>query len=154
MTYKEYIKKEQEEFNKLPIFFAFGKKQFKEEMEKRGLTENDTDKIYSIKGTGGYYLKSDAQQIRDFMNRPNKLAELMNNDDFAESAFSYEMWNHEYGINWQGDWDVCSCFGKCKYEEYKDYKDYLSEMGYSDKTIKSYKRAMEKYYIEFEELNY
>jgi hypothetical protein len=34
----------------------------------------------------------------------------------AKSAFKYEMRNHEYPINGQGDFDVISCFAKVKYK--------------------------------------
>jgi hypothetical protein len=35
MNYKEYKEKRQSEFNQLPIFFAFGNKQFEEQLAKR-----------------------------------------------------------------------------------------------------------------------
>ena len=34
----------------------------------------------------------------------------------AKEAFEHEMWNHEYAINWQGDYDVISCFAKVSYK--------------------------------------
>lgn len=34
----------------------------------------------------------------------------MKDKDFAYEAFSYEMDNHEYAINWTGDDDVLECF--------------------------------------------
>lgn len=140
MTYKEYREKEQAEVNALPIFWAFSDAQFKKAMEERGLTENDTDKIYRFPG-GGFYLKSDAQIIRDYFNRPNQLDELMKSVVFAEDAFYYEMANHEYHINWQGDWDVCSCFGHCEYEDGKSATDYLLEMGYGNEILSAWYRA-------------
>lgn len=151
MTYKEYKEKEQAEFNKLPIFWAFSQRQFKEEMEKRGLTENDTDKLYSFGDMGGFYLKTDAQIIRDYFDRPNELPELMKDQVFAEDAFLYEMRNHEYHINWQADWDVCSCFGHCKYEEGKGGLSYLQEMGYGTETMVAYQIARQKFYKAVEE---
>jgi hypothetical protein len=45
-----------------------------------------------------------------------------------ESAFLYEMNNHEYAINWQADWDVCSCFGECEYGINKNYRDNVSAL--------------------------
>jgi len=146
MTYKEYRDKAQSEFNALPIFWAFSNKQFKEEMEKRGLTEDDTDMIYRF-GNGGFYLKSDAQIIRDYMNKPDELPELMKVPDFAISAFEYEMHNHEYGINWQADWDVCCCFcsKEPEYGDDKDYKDYLAEDGHEE-WIPFYAQARKNYY--------
>lgn len=146
MTYQEYKERKQSEFDNLPIFYAFSDEQFKVQMEKRGLTVDDTDKIYSI-GFGGYYLRSDAGKIREWMNKPDELEQLMSDPEFAESAFYYEMGNHEYHINhYQGDWDVCSCFGKCEYEQGKTYRDYLKENGYSDSVIKSFERAKSRFW--------
>lgn len=146
MTYKEYKKARQDEFNNLPIFFAFSNEQFKKAMEERGLTENDVDKIYRFGDTGGFYLKKDSDVIRNFMNKPNKLNEYMKDPEFAESAFYYEMGNHEYHINWQGDWDVCSCFGDCEYSDDKTYVDYLTELGYTQEIINAFKLAKKRFH--------
>lgn len=151
MTYKEYKDKEQAEFNKLPIFWAFSDRQFMEEMQKRGLTEHDTDKLYSFGNLGGFYLKSDAQLIRDYLNRPNELLELMKEPEFAEEAFLFEMQNHEYHINWEGDYDVCSCFGHCNFEEGKGGLSYLKEMGYETETLVAYQNARSRFYKMVEE---
>ena len=148
MTYKEYKNASQADFNSLPVFFAFGREQFKEQMEKRGLTENDTDKIYRLGDSGGFYLKSDADVIRAFFSKGDELPELMKDHDFAVGAFYYEMANHEYHINGQGDWDVCQCFGDCDYEYYKGYVDYLKEIGYSDEVIGWFKEAKDKFYAD------
>lgn len=144
MTYEEYRKQRQDEVNALPIFFAFSNKQFEEEMGKRGLTVEDTDKICRI--SGGFCLKSDLGTIKEFVRKPDPLHSLMNDATFAESAFYYEMGNHEYHINWQGDWDVCSCFGSCEYGEDKDYTDYLGEIGYSQDVIAAFGTAKTKFY--------
>ena len=63
-----------------------------------------------------FYDKKDA----DFVKSGEKLlAALENaepdksNSEYWKSAFLREMFNHEYGINWQADFDVCSCFGNC-----------------------------------------
>lgn len=150
MTYREYREQESEAFNALPIFYAFSNEQFKEAMEKRGLTIDDTDKIYRF-GNGGFYLKKDSQIIKDFVNRPDTLSELMNDYNFAVSAFEYEMDNHEYAINYyQGDWDVLSCFIRCEYEDDKDYTDYLKEAGKED-WIKAYQEARKRHYKKAEE---
>lgn len=137
MTYKEYRDAQQAEIDALPIFWAFGRQQFKQAMEERGLKETDTDKIYSF-GGGGFYLRSDAQIIRDYFSKPDPLRELMKDKEFAVSAFYYEMANHEYHINnWQGDWDVCSCFTEkeLEYEDGKNFIDCLHEAGYDDKVV-------------------
>ena len=146
MTYQEYKNNRQSEFNALPIFWAFSNEQFRREMEKRGLTEDDTDKIYKL-GMGGFYLRADAEIIKAFMEAPDPIHELMENSEFAEDAFYYEMGNHEYHINYyQGDWDVCSCFGNCEWGgEEKTYAEYLKDMGYSDGVVKSFKRAKARF---------
>ena len=144
MTYKEYKDQRQKEFNELPIFFAFSKDQFKKAMEERGLTENDTDQLYGI-GPGGYYLKKDAQTIRDFMYAEDPLPGLMKDPEFAEDAFYYEMANHEYHINWQGDWDVCQCFCDVEYNDEYSYADYLLLGDYDDSTIEAFKKARARF---------
>lgn len=147
MTYEEWKDTKQKEFDALPLFFAFNDQQFKEAMEERGLTENDTDKIYKL-GYGGFYLRTDAQKIRDFILKPDELPELMKDHDFAVSAFLYEMKNHEYAINrYQRDFDVCSCFTEHEpeFKDNKDYKDYLQEAGHEE-WIELYEEAREKYY--------
>lgn len=151
MTYQEYKQRSQEEFNALPIFFAFGNKQFKEAMEARGLTENDTDKIYRLGDSGGYYLRSDAPIIREFFKKQKEdkeLLELMKDRDFAISAFRYEMDNHEYAINYyQGDWEVIGCFSSkpLEFSDDKNYKDYLYEAGMED-LIPEYQIARESHF--------
>lgn len=138
MTYQEYKKMAQKEFDDLPIFFAFSNKQLFEALEARGLTKDDTDKIYRLGDTGGFYLKSDAEIIRAYFNKDKNdqtLSELMRDHDFAVSAFRYEMDNHEYAINYyQGDWEVVGCFSKkpLEFGDDKNYKDYLYEAGMED----------------------
>ena len=144
MTYKEYKDARQAEFNELPIFWAFNNEQFKEGMEAHGLTENDTDKIYSF-GHGGYYLKTDAPKIRAWVNAPDKLPELMQDFDFCEDAILTELYNHEYAINWQGDWDLFSCFGAVEYSDEKNAGDYMLELGWNDTQTAAFNAAMVAY---------
>lgn len=145
-TYEQYKNERQAEFNALPIKWAYSQEQFVKAMEELGVTEKDIDKIYKI-GSNGFYLRSDSDKIKAFINRPDPLKELMKDYDFMVDAFYYELCNHEYAYNtYQGDWDTCSCFGDCEYKEYKTYKDYLTEMGYGEDTIRAYKEAVNKYY--------
>lgn len=150
MTYTEYKSARQGEFNALPIFWAFSNKQFEEAMQERGLTMQDTDKVFSI-GAGGFALTSDKDVILAFLKKEDPLPKLMKDPAFAADAFFYEMCNHEYGINWQGDWDVCSCFGDCEYSEDKGGADYLTEMGYGNDTISAYFQAKKDYWKAAEE---
>ncbi len=97
-TYIELKTRQSEEFNEFPMVFAFSKKQFKSGMEKLGLTETDTDKVYSVPG-GGFVRKTDSRALSDlFLRHNNELTEAMKNPDFAYTAFNYELNNHEYCI--------------------------------------------------------
>lgn len=146
-TYQDVSAARQAEFNELPIWWAFGQKQFDEQMTAHGLRPNETDKLYSFPG-GGFYKKEDAQIIRDFFNRKDIITELMKDPAFAEEAFYYEMANHEYHINWQGDWDVCSCFGNVEYKEGAGGLYYLTELGYGDEIKTAYRRAADKFFAD------
>lgn len=99
--YVELKKKQQEEINRLPLGFAFGMKQFKEMMEKWGLSVSDTDKILSI-GSGGYIQKKDYELLlqtfkRHAEERQKAIAEDKTGDGFIYEMFLYELDNHEYG---------------------------------------------------------
>lgn len=142
MNYRDYKETRQKEFSDLPIKFAFGKDQFKTMMKSWGLTENDTDQIVAL-GAGGYFLKKDKDIILAYFTKPSELKKLMRNKEFAVDAFEYEMDNHEYAINYQGDWDVCNCFStkELDFEEGKSYEEYLLEAKYPKNVIGYYEEA-------------
>jgi hypothetical protein len=99
LTLKE---KHQKEFSDFPIFFAFSNEQFERGMKKFGLNPDDTDKIYSLSGTGGYYLRSDAEALHDMFDRHEReRQEAIEADTTGEGyifdMFNYELANHEYG---------------------------------------------------------
>ena len=144
-TYQQYKEEKQAEFNALPIFFAFSNEQLYEEMKKHGLRKTDTDKLLRVGDTGGFFLKKDAPQIHEWLNRRDELEDLMKDPEFAESAFYYEMGNHEYHINLQADWDVCGCFGNCEYEYGKSYRDYLKEEGYGEPVVEAFAAAKQRF---------
>lgn len=150
MTYTEYTEQRRKGINELPLFFAFTNKQLEEQLAKRGLTMQDTDKLMRLGDTGGFYLKEDRDKIREFFNS-DPLDEYMKDSEFAVGAFEYEMDNHEYAINYyQGDWDVISCFCKCEYADDKDYHDYLKEGGL-EHLIPEYEAARKRHYKKAEE---
>ena len=103
--YAEMKKRHQERINALPLMFAFSDKQFKEGMERWGLTENDTDKIYKLGTTGGFYQRKDSTLIFSaFEENENDLAEAIKADPdgtgFIKDMFLYELANHEYCITY------------------------------------------------------
>ena len=104
MKYNELRQKQQKEVDEFPFGFAFSNEQFKEMMEKFGLTENDTDKIYSI-GAGGYIRKSDADAMHEMFTRHEKERQQAIENDKDSSGYIYEMFryeldNHEYCITY------------------------------------------------------
>lgn len=150
MTYKEYRDERQNAFNELPIFWAFSNEQFREAMEKRGLTGHDTDKVYRLTASG-FYLKADAQKIADYFNAPDPLPELMKDRTFAYEAILYEMANHEYCINWQGDYDVCSCFGEIEHSDSPDELErYFDKLGWGQETRQAYFDARRQHIMDFD----
>ena len=78
------------------IFFAFNKKQLKEGLEKVGLKETETNKIYSI-GSGGFVLKEKADALKDLLfKQGEEQKERFKNEKILIGAIEYELWNHEY----------------------------------------------------------
>ena len=148
MTYADYRARTAEIANTLPVFWAFSDKQFEEALAERGIAVEDaSDKLYRFSNVaGGFYLKSDADKVKAYYENMQKATDDLKNlmeteDGFAYDAFVYEMYNHEYPINWEGDYDVCAIFGDCEYADAKDWSDYLTEMGYSDKVKKEFAKA-------------
>lgn len=155
MTYKEWKKQEETQANSLPIFWAFSNQQLSEELSKRGLDINNPEDLKQIVrvGAGGFCLRSDRQTIIDFFNKDSgkELHGYIENDPkFAREAFLYEMRNHEYPINHQADWEVVSCFGKVKFNDYAEGEDYLKELGFSEAVQQIYKECRKQVYNEFD----
>ncbi len=67
--------------------------------------------------------------------------------EYQKEAFLYEMYNHEYGINWQADYDVLSIFGKIKWHE-DDLNAYFEELKFTDLQKKAYLDAIKQYFAE------
>ena len=63
--------------------------------------------------------------------------------EHARNAFKYEMFNHEYAINWQGDWDVINCFCKVKYDGGAEgfHGGELEQAPWSDEIKRAYRDA-------------
>ena len=99
--YAELRARQQQEFNALPLGFAFSDKQFREAMQSWGLDpEKDLDKICSI-GYGGFIQKKDAGLLHTTTARHEAelsaaIAEDRTGDGFICDMFRYELDNHEY----------------------------------------------------------
>lgn len=152
MTYEQYRSRHQDDFNKLPIFWAFGREQFEKALAERGIKpEEASERVVSV-GSGGLCLKEDVPIIKAWMNQPDELAELMKDYTFAEDAIYYEMCNHEYAINWQRNWDVLNCFAASELEYYEDdmgeaeaIAAYMDDLGWNEDTRRAFMDARRRY---------
>ena len=96
--------------NNFPIAFAFNEKQLNEALEK--LSVKSIDECCTVHNCGDIIRKRDFKAYKDMaINHAKELNEAMKDPEFAKSAFRYEMDNHEYSINWDGDSDVPTVFG-------------------------------------------
>lgn len=99
--YADLRHRHHEEFNALPLGFAFNDKQFVEMMKKWGLDpEKDTDKIYRVT-SGGFIQKKDHARLHEVMDKCDKemqeaIAADTTGDGFIYEMFLYELKNHEY----------------------------------------------------------
>ena len=104
-TYAKLKETHQKRVNALPIKFAFSNEQFKNAMEGWGLTVNDTDKIYKLGGTGGFYLREDSKLIFDTLEQNERemqeaIAADKDGTGFIKDMFRYELANHEFCITY------------------------------------------------------
>lgn len=126
-TYLNLLEKHRKEINEFPIAYAFNEQQLKEALEKLGATK---DECVTIFNHGDIVKKENAPKFLKMLKRHvEEVKELLKNEEVAEAAFLYEMDNHEYAINWDGDDDVLRCFGL-------DFDD-LKEMN----LLNAYRRA-------------
>jgi hypothetical protein len=100
-TYLALKQQHQKDVENFPFFFAFSNKQFEEGMAKFGLSPNDTDKIYKLGSTGGYYLRTDGDRLLEMFTRHEKeMQDAIDGDTTGEGfifdMFNYELANHEY----------------------------------------------------------
>ena len=107
-TYLELKQKHQEEVNSFPMAFAFNQKQFEEGMKKLGLKPTDTDKIYGLHGTGGFFRKTDENKLNEMFDRhkeemKNAVESDKTGEGFIYDMFNYELANHEYVVTYSVD---------------------------------------------------
>lgn len=63
------------------------------------------------------------------------------------NAFETEMWNHEYAINGQADYDTLSAFGNVEWKsEWDTLDEYFDQLGFDDIKRKAYTDARKNYF--------
>lgn len=84
-----------------------------------------------------------------------KRAESEKSYDYMKEAFIKEMYNHEYQINWDGDLDVLSAFGKVPREIVweRDYtlNELFDALDFTETQRRAYRDAKKEYYRQIEE---
>ena len=84
-------------------------------------------------------------QLMDKLNAQKE--NVKDNYEYQKSAFLYEMYNHEYAINHQADWDVLSMFGTVSYEDtMSDLNKCFDDLGFTEIQRKAYRDAVHEYY--------
>ena len=138
-VYLELQKKHQKEISEFPIAYAFSKEQLEEALIKLGV--KSTDECVIMTGHGDIVKREDAPKFRAMLKRHTQEVRdlLLNNEDDAEAAFLYEMDNHEYAINWDGDDEVLAVFAL----DYDDLEKMNLEGAYRRARNKHMKNASE-----------
>lgn len=106
--YLELKTKHQKEVNEFPMFFAFSNEQFEKGMLKFGYTPDQTDMIYKLGNTGGFYRRSDADALHEMFDRHERerteaIASDPTGDGYIYDMFLYELRNHEYGYTGEAE---------------------------------------------------
>lgn len=91
-----------EEFDTLPLHFAFGDEQIKKKLEELNVKEEEIDKKLVGIVAGGFMLKEDYPKYIEMSERHYKeIQNEINNDKegtgFIKDMFFSELNNHEYG---------------------------------------------------------
>lgn len=74
-------------------------------------------------------------------------AALDDDFEYQKSAFLHEMFNHEYGINWQADYDVISVFANVSgVRDYENINSLFAAAGFSDLQRRAYSAARAEYF--------
>lgn len=90
------------------------------------------------------FVKHGAELLHTLSEAEQKHAE---NFDYWRGAFLHEMFNHEYAINWQADYDVCACFGNCEgVKDYTDRAELFAACGFNATQRSAYDAAGREYY--------
>lgn len=80
----------------------------------------------------------------------------LENFGYWKNAFLTEMFNHEYGINWQADFDTLSAFGNPKWRQGDNntLEKWFKDCGLTALQKKAYREARAEYYKIAEEKGY
>jgi len=132
MTYIEFKEKLNQMHNEIldknDVFWAFGEKQFEEELKKRGLTKKDVESI----GAGGwiakrYQFEKFKKDLEELQKKKQKMFNELS-EDTKENAILYELRNYEvfwdfFGTGLDDVIEIFEEYGIGEDEVLKVYKD-------------------------------
>ena len=83
----------------------------------------------------------------ELLGKLESAKEAASNDNFEywKKAFLSEMFNHEYGIAWDADYNVISCFAPIKYENIT-LEQCFDDAKFTKVQRKAYRAARDEYY--------
>jgi hypothetical protein len=101
--YTAMAERHRKEADEFPMAFAFSAGQFEDQMKQFGLDPADTDKIYRLGDTGGFYKRTDAPKLHEMIDRHDRefrdaIANDTTGDGFIFEMFNAELADHEYII--------------------------------------------------------
>lgn len=118
--------------------------------EERKARQKKVEKMFFSPVSFSYY--HDKAIPEKIMELHKALEEQKNNVstnyEYQKAAFKKEMFNHEYSINWQADYDTLSAFGRLNYKENATLTDYFNQLDFNDTQRRAYTAARQEYYKE------
>ena len=118
--------------------------------EERAKLKRKTAKMIYNPVAFAYYDKSEEEFVKKHIQLLANLEasqKILKDDfDYWKSAFVKEMFNHEYGINWQADYDTLSAFGNIEYcDNDNECQNYFDQLNFTDTQRKAYYAAIKEY---------
>ena len=119
-----------------------------------GISEDDKKRINKAKETMffdpvGFCYVADLETVRKHTSLYEQLIQaeknMKNSAEYWKSAFLYEMFNHEYRINYQADYDTLGTFGKLEWKQ-DDLNSYFKQLDFNDVQKSAYFEARKEYY--------
>lgn len=121
MKYSDFYKKRQEIVNSLPLYWAFGRKQFDRLIKELGFKDENEFNENMVGYLGAAVRKTDIKDVKSKMKAIyNEFMDLVKTDDeFIYTMFLDELNNHEYSYTLSVG-DTLDALGFTKDEIYED----------------------------------
>lgn len=95
------------------------------------------------------FIKHQAKLFAELQKRKN---EMSDNYEYWVDAFVREMYNHEYSINWQADYDTLSAFGNIEWKRGEQtLNDMFDQIKFTETQRRAYREAKSRYYRQIRE---